>query len=344
MMHCSLCPKKILVTQKRVQCTGTNCSRYFHQECVNFNEAASPRSKWLCPECTSVPPKGAALLESSTSLNTSSMSQQQDSILAELRSLRIEMNNKFEKQQLHLETYNTTLTSIQHDINNVKVTFSKIREEMDGIITSMKFLSDSHDDQIKINEENKTTMSKLIKENSALHAQLSEVTSALALMDQKTRDCNLEIQCVPEYKNENILTVVKQLAKTVSFELQEGDIKDFHRVAKLNTESKRPRNIVVKLGSPHIRDNFIAASKIYNKKHEKEKLNTSHLGIAGDKNPIYVVEHLSVLNKKLHAAARITAKDKKYEFVWIKNGRIFMRKDIKSPVKLIKDLNCLDSL
>lgn len=36
---------------------------------------------------------------------------------------------------------------------------------------------------------------------------------------------------------------------------------------------------------------------------------------------------LSPVNKSLHAAARIRAKELNYKYTWINNGRIFMRKD-----------------
>ncbi|CAG9137674.1 unnamed protein product [Plutella xylostella] len=117
-----------------------------------------------------------------------------------------------------------------------------------------------------------------------------------------------------------------------------------HRVAKLNQESTRPRSVVVKLSSPLVRDSLLAATKTFNKDTKNDKLNTSHLGIAGDKTPIYVTEHLSPANKVLHAAARMKSKEKGFEFVWVRKGKVFMRKNTTSKILWIKDNKSLEIL
>ncbi|XP_064072497.1 uncharacterized protein LOC135193538 [Vanessa tameamea] len=166
----------------------------------------------------------------------------------------------------------------------------------------------------------------------------------MSLMEQHSRDCNLEIQCVPEHKSENLSSIVHQLASVVSFDLHDNDIVNFHRVAKRNTESKRPRSIIVKLSTPRKRDNFLAAVKVFNKNNPQSKLNSSHLGIASGKEQIYIMEHLSPDNKRLHAAARLAIKEKKYEYVWIRSGRIFVRRNDTSPAVLIKNFDSLKQL
>lgn len=93
-----------------------------------------------------------------------------------------------------------------------------------------------------------------------------------------------------------------------------------------------------------VRDTVLTAVKQFNKAHPKDKLNSSHLGLAGEKKPVFVSEHLTPANKQLHAAARKTAKDKNIEFVWVQNGRVFMRKDKDAIKILVKDLDVLKSL
>ncbi|KAJ8704339.1 hypothetical protein PYW08_013063 [Mythimna loreyi] len=44
----------------------------------------------------------------------------------------------------------------------------------------------------------------------------------------------------------------------------------------------------------------------------------------------------------LHAATRIKAKEKGYKFVWIRGGRIFLRKTDDADVKVIRDMDSLD--
>ncbi|XP_045502210.1 uncharacterized protein LOC123699326 [Colias croceus] len=145
----------------------------------------------------------------------------------------------------------------------------------------------------------------------------------MAQLEQSSRDNNLEIQCVPEQRNENLLNIINKIASTVKYDLKDTYIAGFHRVAKLDSESKRPRNIILKMNNQRTRDDFLAAIKTFNRQNG-EKLNTSLIGLAGAKSPIFISEHLSPANKQLHAATRLAAKEKKYDFIWIRNARIFI--------------------
>lgn len=59
---------------------------------------------------------------------------------------------------------------------------------------------------------------------------------------------------------------------------------------------------------------------------------------------IYIVEDLSPSNKALHAATRIKAKEKNYKYVWLRNGKIFVKKSDGSDYILIKNMNDLNKL
>lgn len=102
----------------------------------------------------------------------------------------------------------------------------------------------------------------------------------------------------------------------------------------------------MKLRSPRRRDELLAAVVKYNKNKEKvNKLNSNDLGIAGPRSSVFVSEHLTPTNKYLHAAVRKRAKEANYRFVWVRNGRIFVRKSEEDAnVILIRNLKCLDKL
>lgn len=139
-------------------------------------------------------------------------------------------------------------------------------------------------------------------------------------------------------------TVIAQIAKTVDCKVLDDDVYHVTRVAKLNKEGDRPRTVIVKLRSPRHRDAMLAAVAKFNKSNPKSKLSSQHLGIAGSPKPIFVAEHLTPANKSLHAAARLKAKKESYKFVWVRNGRIYVRKDEYSPALLIRNLDSLDMM
>ncbi|RVE48661.1 hypothetical protein evm_006732 [Chilo suppressalis] len=70
--------------------------------------------------------------------------------------------------------------------------------------------------------------------------------------------------------------------------------------------------------------------------NSKDKLNTVQLGYGCEKTAVYVSEHLCPYYKGLHAETRKIAREKGYKYVWIRNGRIFIRKNDESPAGQVK--------
>ncbi|CAB3249352.1 unnamed protein product [Arctia plantaginis] len=127
-----------------------------------------------------------------------------------------------------------------------------------------------------------------------------------------------------------------QLSKVIESPLTCDDIQCVTRVAKLSPNNDRPRAIVAKLRTPRLRDTFLAAVSKFNKAHGDDKLSSQHLGIGGPRVPVFVAEHLTPTAKKLHAAARVKAKELNYRYVWSRYGRIYVRRNEESQALLIK--------
>nr|XP_026489850.1 uncharacterized protein LOC113396210 [Vanessa tameamea] len=155
------------------------------------------------------------------------------------------------------------------------------------------------------------------------------------------RESNLEINGVPEHKTENLVNTIGQLAKTVNVNLLDDDIIQVTRVAKLRNDSNRPRTVIARLRTPRHRDILLAAVQTFNKKNKDEKLNSHHLGFGGTRSPVYVAEHLTPSNKSLHAATRAKAKELNYRFTWVRNGRIYVRKNESSQAILIRNTDSI---
>lgn len=75
-------------------------------------------------------------------------------------------------------------------------------------------------------------------------------------MEQRAQASNVEVQCVPEAKNENVITLIKQLSNSVGFNIQDNEIAHCTRIAQINPKSSRPRSIAVQLSSTLVRDRF----------------------------------------------------------------------------------------
>lgn len=219
-----------------------------------------------------------------------------------------------------------------------------IKEEIQDVKDSMNFLNDQYEEFIKEHKIYKKRMQVLERQNERLTSAVKDMSDRINNMEQYARVNNLEIQCLPENKNENLLELVKKLGSVVGFDIKKDTILHVTRIAKIDKSSTRPRSIVVQCSSPRIRDEFLAANIKFNRMNVNDKLNTQHMGIDGAKRPIYVIEHLSPYNKQLHAAARVKAKELGFKYVWTRNGKIIMRRNDSSPFCIIYNKDCLDKL
>lgn len=209
---------------------------------------------------------------------------------------------------------------------------------------SMKFMNSQYEDLIKEHVSSKETVIQLRKENLEMSKIVNLLNVRVDQLEQQTRSNNIEIQCLPEKKHENLFDIVSEISKVSGCVMENRDILHCTRVAKLNPNNTRPRSIVVQLASPRLRDNFLASIVNFNKNNKDNKLNSGHLGYSGPKTAIFVTEHLSPTYRALHAAARIKARELGYKFVWIRSGRIFMRKVQESEHIMVRNMDTLNKL
>lgn len=361
MTRCAACKEKI-DNLEYLNCR--RCAQKYHSLCLNIDRdefvllSEDYKSTWCCPSCQCKQKKGdnanisvrpskltgspdysfvntrrkVQKPESSATARSSPVSFTDENTRNLRDIVREEMRHVFEEC---LNDFNTTLIP---RFNDLSVQMSDFKE-------SLNFMSGQFDkissELTAVNAEVKS----LRKENENLRFDLNSLSTRMSQLDQISRAANIEIQCVPEYKSENVVNIVKQIGVVTNLKINDNEIFYCSRIAKLNASSVRPRCILVKFNTPRTRDSFLAAVVKYNKEHSDDKLNTSHLGIALDrKQPIYVAENLTPENKSLHAAARIRAKELKYKFIWIRGGRIYVRKTESSDTVYIKNLEVIKSL
>lgn len=335
----------------------SRCYAFYHLLCIN-SAGDSLSGDWMCPECLRKLPKGD---NTETPLRLASTNLAPLNVNTNKRTNAKRKNiNRSPPSDREVEERSDNPAALSSDlrqiireevskavkggISGLNSQLIEVCEQMKGFHESMNFFNDQFEklsSEISCYKEN---IKILTKENESLRAEMNTLGQRLNQIDQASRTCNLELQCVPENKAENLMTIVKQLCNVIKCPLDDSDIHHYTRIAKMNKESARPRSILVKFGCPRTRDSFLAASISYNKSNPQDKINTSHLGFGGVKSPVFVVENLSVDNKRLHAAARSKAKELNYRYVWVRNGRIYMRKTESSDHVFIRNLSTLDKL
>lgn len=280
------------------------CARVNTAARRNRNDNSPARSSAIVPTFTMPEPATSASASTYTSINKESIGKLLDQKLCSSSKIITDLRAALTQDLKAI--INLKLNSV---LKELKEDFTKTTDFLEGEIKDL---------QNKMKEKDKT-ITALQNEQKNLKDEMVHLQTNLSTLEKISRNRNIEIQAVPECSSENVVTMFKTLCNKINLPITDADIHSCRRVAKVDTTSNRPRNIVVTLASPRVRDDVLSASFRHNKINNNDKLNTSHLGIQGASRRIYVTEHLSPEAKKLHAATRQFAKDNNFKYVCVGN-------------------------
>lgn len=232
-----------------------------------------------------------------------------------------------------------TFNKIVAEMSDLKEKVLQIQSSNVEIEKSMDFINKNYED-IK---EKILDLEKLRTENST---SLNKIENQLRDMRFSSRSSTVEIRNIP-YKEqettEDLLKTIEQIGETIGTPVLPTEIRDIYR---LPGKPGTSRNIVTEFTTVRTKAKFLTASRSFNKDRlPDEKLNTTAIGMAGVKTPIYIDEHLSGSMKKLFYQAREFAKKNGYKFCWVSNATILLRKtaDTKEVLKVTTE-ECLSNL
>lgn len=251
-----------------------------------------------------------------------------------------------------LAIINSSITEIRNEIDSVRTQYKQVEQSLSGIKNSQDYLTEEFksltnsfefasaqqkklEERLEKVEIAATIPEKVESELSTLRTQVRDLKYELQQQQQWERILNLEISGIPEVLSENLPDLVVKIARHAGVDLFLDDIGHVTRVQPRMKQPDRPKSIVVKLKKRLHKDNIIAGLR-------KKEPTTLDIGMSGEPKRFYVSEHMTVDNKILYKKCRAAAKAKGYEFTWIKNCRIFVRKNETSPHILIRndtDLN-----
>ncbi|CAK1602146.1 unnamed protein product [Parnassius mnemosyne] len=168
-------------------------------------------------------------------------------------------------------------------------------------------------------------------QDTELITQIQNLENKIQYMEQQARRNNLEISGIPEKSNEDLSLYLRNITNFLGVELSSTDIVQITRIRPFNAVSGRPKAIVVKLSYQLLRDTILSAVRT------KKELKLCDIGFRGEMKKIYLNEHLTPANKILYKSTREKAKVAQYKFVWIRDGKIFVRKNDISRSLCIKN-------
>lgn len=244
------------------------------------------------------------------------------------------------RRSLRLEVQATegalTLEDIMKAINDLageqkrnsvefNTSYELLNTKIDESTSAMKEQSEKIDQYLK-------QIESLTIENKSLKEKVKMLENKLDDAEQYSRTNCIEIQGVPT-KPDSVMDSVKNVGQALGIEITETMIDACHLLAK-QTNSDTPPGIIVKFVRRFDAENFLI------KRRQKRDFSTRHLGLPTDK-PVYINESLTAARRKLLSAARDLKRRQGCKWVWVRGGKILLRKEENGPVSVIR---CQDDL
>ena len=233
------------------------------------------------------------------------------------------------------EKLRKAIQPLSKQIEDAMQSVNALKTKYDQIAKTLKDLDEAKDKQIV---ENASLKAELLKSSN----ELKSLKKSLYDLEQYSRRDCLEIRGIPlpstPMDPDQTDDVVLKLGEKIGVPIQKSDISISHRIPsrKQFTDEGNPipPAIVVKFVKRETRENLYRARK------NLKSVSTIGLGYPVA-NKIYVNESLTEKNKELFKLCLKCKRDYSYKFLWTNAGRIFLRKNLSSPVIPV---NCTDNI
>lgn len=240
------------------------------------------------------------------------------------------------KEVNNLNNNNTPIKNAntqQSDIIEIKSDMKEIKSTMQQLAST---LASSHAElskqmteaMAKINNTLQTLTTQvngLQEKDKERSQQISEMENRINKLEQQAINNNIEIKFVPEDERDP-KSVIKTIAASVDVDLEEADVSKAYRI-------KRNKNIIIEFSSLSVKRKIM--EKI--KSHRIDANTVQHDTNKQNNKFIYINDELTAHNRRALWMAKLKARESNWKFVWVRNGRIFARKNENSPTIIINN-------
>lgn len=288
---------------------------------------SSKRAAWKCPLCRAE--------ASSTSAKPSRHDLEPPSSAAPSPVRSSAAGDRHQHDPVTLDLLYREIQGIKSNLSGLPTLFADVRsikDELADLKASHSFNSDKLDDLAGKTAEVDRRVVELERELSAHKSELAVLRAQSSASEQRSRLNNVEIKGVPTKKDENLFEIVGSVSKKVNFILEKAQINYIYRVP---THTSKEKSIIVSFLNRYVKEDFVAAARAH------KSLTAADFGFDGTQR-IFVNDHLSAESKNLLTKCKIKAKEKNYNYVWVKFGKIHVRKNDTSPILILSkdsDLN-----
>lgn len=256
----------------------------------------------------------------------------------ELRELKEEIRAMLTKWNVDQEANIKNFTAkITRELTELKLQNEKLQNIRLEIEESASLLNEKY-------EEIKTRVIKLECERSEQRKHIDNLEKQLQDMQENRRSAVIELRNIPPKEKENghdLVKVVTDVCKSLQVTVEQTQIRDIYRVQGKQGPTKQ---IIAEFHSVTMKNSILVAARNFNKgKHIAEKLNSGHIGLTGERVPIYIADRLPARSRQLFYEARKFAKNMEFQYCWTANGKIFLRKkEGEKPIRVHSEKCFLD--
>jgi hypothetical protein len=154
--------------------------------------------------------------------------------------------------------------------------------------------------------------------------------------EQLMRKNSVEVSGVPEVPDEDVFQVVEKVGKGLGIEVTRDMLVGCHRQGRKGSEDKT-RGIIVNFAKRKHKEEFLQKRRL------KKMLTTKDIDLPGNAF-IYINESLSEESRKILNAARDVKRKKGFKYLWVRNGKILLRKEENGNVITLSSMEQVASL
>lgn len=297
MATCGVCSKSLNKNQLKINCV--DCNSNFHGTCVKISKQ-----------------------DLEVMSNEGTVWRCEPCGSKRRKSLRLEMQAT--EGDLTLEDVMKAIRDLageqKKSISEFNTSYEVLNTKLDENTSVMKEQSNKIDEYLK-------QIETLTVENKALKEKVQLLENRLDDAEQYSRANCIEIQGVPT-KHDDVMETVKNIGQALGIQVTEPMIDACHILGNQRNTNATP-GIIVKFVRRFDAENFIS------KRRQKRDFSTRHLGLPTD-NPVYINESLTPTRRKLLSAARDLKRRQGCKWVWVRGGKILLRKEENGPVTVIR--------
>ena len=302
MFKCGSCNNDV---RDGAQCSA--CMRCYDFSCAGVTEAGyrklgDRKSKWKCLSCKG----GASPLATSTAAVPSPLDV--DRVMNELKNLSQQMST--------IKTLVEEMKSIKSELKDLKTSVEFAHDSVKSCVEKISSL----EDRMKLLDDNRHDIESLQKKMELLESSMKDY-------EQRSRLNNVEIKGIPMTKSENLYEIISKVSVVIGCEISKNQINYIARVPMRN--DNKNKTIIATFNNRYVKEDFVASARAH------KMLVVSDLGFQGGTR-IYINDHLTVENKMLLNKTKQAARDMGFMYVWVRNCKIFVRKNSESPIIVVK--------